>query len=386
MPWKPARITAVLAVAFVLTLFIFFWHLGSSPANLSPAEAATRATSNITSIYHNPLNAPWRLAQAGLLQIKFNSHFLARLPSAIFGIMFMVLFYWLIKGWFGRPIGFLSTALLVTTPFFILLARNGTPKIMYLMPIAIIASCLYVEKSEGSKLAWLAFTICIAASLYIPGMIYLLLLGLLVRRLKLLDNTDEIDSILFFAGLCLLFLILATPLVWACVQDPKLVKQLMLIPSKFGTAVASLKDFAWMLLALGVKTRQHQNLTINRLPIFNIAQVGLAFIGSYVMWERLRTKFLWLVLIVLMVCAAASLNNSFYLLAIALPFIAILVGLGLRYLYVEWVHVFPLNPIPRYFAITLMGALVLMHIIYGVRFGLVAWPHSVAVQQLYVIK
>jgi hypothetical protein len=73
-------------------------------------------------------------------------------------------------------------------------------------------------------------------------------------------------------------------------------------------------------------------------------------------------------------------------LAISLPAVAILDAVGLRYLYEKWFRVFPLNPIPRGFAYIFIFVLIFGQLAYGVRYALLAWPHSLETRKVYVIK
>jgi hypothetical protein len=93
-----------------------------------------------------------------------------------------------------------------------------------------------------------------------------------------------------------------------------------------------------------------------------------------------------LICLVLFICLLSGLNDIFAVLGLALPLLMIVVGMGLRYLYIEWRQVFPLNPIAKTFAIGLMSALVLIQVAYGIRYSLLAWPVVVAPHSIYVLK
>ena len=83
---------------------------------------------------------------------------------------------------------------------------------------------------------------------------------------------------------------------------------------------------------------------------------------------------------------AAALNRNLLLLIYVLPAVAVAVAAGLRYLYMEWKSIFPKNPIPKYLAVALITGLVGMHIAYGLRYSLLAWPNTAATKSTYVLK
>jgi succinate dehydrogenase/fumarate reductase cytochrome b subunit len=60
--------------------------------------------------------------------------------------------------------------------------------------------------------------------------------------------------------------------------------------------------------------------------------------------------------------------------------------MGLRYLFIEWRRVFPRNPMAKYFAIALMFGLILIHVFFGIRYSLLAWPSSADTRQTYMLK
>lgn len=59
---------------------------------------------------------------------------------------------------------------------------------------------------------------------------------------------------------------------------------------------------------------------------------------------------------------------------------------GLRYLYIEWRHVFPLNPFAHSMALGLISLVVAASLLYGARYSLTAWPHSAEAKSSYVLK
>ncbi|HVO86196.1 MAG TPA: glycosyltransferase family 39 protein [Candidatus Binatia bacterium] len=383
--WRPTRTLVVYSSVWVAVAILFLWSLGTQPAGLSPAELVTKQTSNLTALGNNVFYAPWRLMQDLFLHINPHSSFLMRLPSVIFGLSFLAVFYWLLAGWLGKPIAILSTALLGVTPLYLLLSRDGTPRVLNMSLLALVGGYVWITRSKGSARAWIGFGLAIVLCLYVPGLIWFLLIGAAMKRRSIaaaLRNGTARPGSIFLA--CLLILLL--PIVITLVREPRLVRAYLLIPTHFGEPLQQLKNFGWMIWSLFIQTGQHETLILGRLPILDAAQIGLMVFGGYVMWTRLKSPLYWLIGTVLLSCLLAGLNNNFYLLAISLPFLAILVAMGLRYLFIEWVHIFPRNPLPRYFAITLMAAVVLIHVFYGVRYGLAAWPHSLAVNHLYVLK
>ena len=83
---------------------------------------------------------------------------------------------------------------------------------------------------------------------------------------------------------------------------------------------------------------------------------------------------------------AAGINRNLVLLTPALAAFSVALAAGLRYLYMEWKSVFPLNPIPKYMAIVLIASLALLHVSYGLRYSLSAWPNTTETRATFMLK
>lgn len=384
-----ARLRGALAVILCAAGLLLFlsYHLGSSPSGLSPQESVARSSAAVHAIVNMPINAPFKVLQNGLIHIDPQSHFLLRFASVIFAVIFLGCFFYLLKGWFGKSIALLTTIILGFTPYFILAARSGSGEIMFFAPVAVLASYLAASKNISNRAPFFLLFFCAVLSLYVPGMAWLLLLGIILRFSSLKEILVEVEfSAVYYLLLFVTALAIWTPLFYGIYQHPGQVKLLLLVPAHFATATESLQSWLWMLSATFFHAHTHYNLIVDKLPLLNATEVGLLIFGCYIMWSRLRVELVGIVAVTLLITALAGLNNNYAMLGLALPFLAIVVGMGLRYLYIEWRHIFPINPIAKGFAIALMSALVLMHVIFGIRYSLLAWPNTVATAHTYVVK
>jgi hypothetical protein len=368
-------------------LFFLSYHLGSSPSGLSPRESVARSNAAISAIVNMPINAPFKIIQNGLIHLDPHSHFLLRLPSVIFASIFLACFFYLLKGWFGKSIALLTTIIMAFTPYFILAARSAGGEIMFFTPVAVLASYLLATKNISERAPFFLFLLCVALSLYVPGMAWLLLLGFILRFSRIREIFVEAElPFLLYLLLPLAALVIWAPLAYGIYQHVGQVKLLFLIPAHFASTSDSLLSWLWMLSATFFHAHTHFDLIVDKLPLLNAAEVGLSVFGCFIMWSRLRLELIGIILITLIITALAGINNNYALLGLALPFLAIVVGMGLRYLYIEWRHIFPLNPLAKGFAIALMSALVLIHVVFGIRYSLLAWPNTVATAHTYVVK
>ena len=202
------------------------------------------------------------------------------------------------------------------------------------------------------------------------------------RIIELAHNVSR-KVLLLSLGLIILLL---TPFVWALVKDFALFHQFLLIPAHWSGVLETAKSIGWAALGLVWRTRTHNALIVGRLPILDVIQISLIVFGAYVMWSRARREMAALLALIVSSIILSGINNNLLLLALCLPALAILSGAGLRYLYIEWRSVFPRNPLPLSFALIIIAALVGLQVAYSLRYSLVAWPHTAATKELYVIK
>lgn len=370
-------------VALIFSLYL--WHLGTLTKGISPAEASAGASSlSMQSILDNPVYAPHKILQFSVQEIFGHSALALRSVSAILAVLFVFCFFELVKSWFGKMIGSFATLLLATTPWFVLLARSGGPEISLLAPIFVLTSYYWLVRSK-SRSAWLALLISGGLVVFLPGGLWLILFGLAIARRNLKQASGGLGPIQKVLGTFFVLGILII-LVHAALKNPSSLKPLLLIPADWPSVIVSIKSIAWDFLALFWRTPLHTDFIIGRLPMFSGGQIVLALFGIFAFLKLARSKLYLLLGIMVFALLAAGLNRNLALLTFALPAIALCVAAGLRYLYMEWRSVFPKNPLPRYLALALIASLVAIHVLYGLRYSLIAWPNSSATRSTYVLK
>lgn len=376
----------VIAVVIILAIILIYcWQLGSSTPGLSQPEVAARSSSqSLQYIINSPVNAPHRLLQLLFLNLS-DSNFYLRLASSVFALAFLGCFYLAAKLWFGRLIGLLSTLMLASTPWLILAGRNATPDIMSLAPLGPIASYLWLTRSRHKNIAWLLLFLTIGLSTYTPGAVWLLVFGLALVLKRLLKFVNSVNPVTIITATFILICVLL-PLGRSIFNDPSISKTLLLIPDNLPAWVEALKFIVWSILSLVWQTPEHMALNIGRLPLLNVPQIVLLLFGIYAMLSRARPQLYALLVISGLAILIVGLNQNIVLLLLVLPVMGLLIAAGLRYLYVEWLGVFPRNPIPKTLALLLMAVLVVFNIAYGVRYSLVAWPRTVDTRQTYMLK
>jgi 4-amino-4-deoxy-L-arabinose transferase-like glycosyltransferase len=372
---------------FALLSLLLIFHLGSKPPFLAKSEISTISHSqNINSILKKPVNAPHDIIIYVAKQVGLTKNFYYRLPSTLFALLFLFCFYSLARGWFGKTIGLLSTVIAASTPIFLITARQASPQIMLLAPLAIMAIFATLQRAKKNQSFYFyCLVICCAVFLYVPGMVWWLIGTVIICRKKIF-NLLEMVPMMHIIIAALIAFILLVPLAVALVNDWTIIKSLALIPSHMAAPLDLLKNIAWMGNALFIKAPYTDNLILGRLAMLNIIQVAFLLFGSFALWTVAKTKLLALLGAILLAILLAGINNQLNYLLLGLGSAWVIIGAGLRYLYIEWRSVFPRNPLARYLAITLMSLVVIVNLLFGMRYSLIAWPHTIVTKNSNVIK
>jgi hypothetical protein len=271
------------------------------------------------------------------------------------------------------------------TPLLLVAARQGSAEVMYISVAAIMAVYVWMLRTDKKDLSLICLLVVCSIFAYTPGIILWLLAGAIIGRKKLADSFSQASPPAVAAGLALSGVILV-PLIIAAVGDWTILKPLFLIPAHLPSPITVLKKIAWAAIALFVEAPTHNNLILSRLPVLNILQDALLVFGLYALWKAAKAKLVVIILAVGYAVIAAGVDDNYSLLVLGLPALAVAVCAGLRYLYIEWRSIFPRNPVAHGLAMTLMWAVVLVQLLFGIRYAVVAWPVTTDTKNAYVLK
>jgi 4-amino-4-deoxy-L-arabinose transferase-like glycosyltransferase len=374
-------------VLLAILYALFVWRLGTLTPGFSVIEFQAReASQSLQAIANNPISAPHKIIQHGLQALGHNGAFWMRSASVLWALIILICLYQLLKIWFGRLIGFMGVVLFASTPLFILNARSATPTILWLTPIIVITAYVWLVKTDHwPNLAWITLCLVSALAVYAPGVVWLVLAGVIFGRRRLMGKFVKVSDASLAAGVTL-FILVALPLVLASVRDPSIVRQLFLVPASWPGLEDILESIGWAISALFWKTRNHIDTIIGRVPVLSATQIILSVLGAYALFKRARREAIFLILVVVISVLGIGLGQPTEFIILALTTFGLLAAAGLRYLFYEWQSTFPFNPIPRALALFLISALVGLHVVYGARYSLLAWPNTVETKSTYVLK
>ncbi len=380
---------SLIIYALLISFFavVLLYHLGSTPSFFSIAESAARnSASSFKDVYYNPINAPHKLLLLGIEKAGFHGWAALRLSSVIPAVIFGLSFYTIVRSWFGKTIGLFGTLIFVCTPIFIITARSASPQIMLFSSVAVMALYNWLLKTNGKKnSAFFWLIVAAGLAIYTPGVLWWVLFAAIVSWKRISSTSEDIP--IWVIGLSFgVLLLLLLPLGAGIARNWHYAQQLLLIPNSWHGPVTIIKNLAWAPLALIIKTPHSSLFFVGNLAVINIIQLTMLVFGIFAMYSAAKSKTITLCGAILLGVLISGLNNDLALLIFCLPAIGIFVTAGLRYLYIEWRSVFPINPIPKSLAFCLMLAIVSISCAYGLSYSLNAWPHSLSTNNTYMLK
>lgn len=335
----------IVAIAALILLAV---ALFLAPGGISDAEKQSVVTTSSLSFSSiNPqaiIDAPYHVLQWLSIRTLGLTPLAIKLPSVIIAILTGIGTIGLLSSWFRRNVAVLAAAIFATTGQFLFLAQYGTPAIM---PIFwgswILFSALMVSRRRQFSTFWKIVLFGSAAiSLYTPLSVYLLLaiisavfvhphLRYLVRHMSLLKVILAL----------VLSLVLISPLVYAIYIDHSLIKTLLGIPDAMPNLLDNLK-----LLVREYLSFMSPSMPGLLTPVYGLGTLLLMALGVLRFFSTKYTARGYILAAIILLTIPIMLFDPKSIEMTFLP-MALLVALGIDWLFRRWYMLFPVNPYAR---------------------------------------
>jgi hypothetical protein len=362
---------------------LLFWRLGSLLPGYSPQEQATYTQSGIGELLDNPLNAPFLLAVKALVLVDSGNLIVTRVVATMAALAMLGFFCWLVYRWHGARAAIIGTLLFGTSAWFLHVARLGAPEVMMFGVVALVA-CGFWLKESGSWQALIACLVLTAFLLYVPGMVWFILAGV-VWQWKIIDHIFKNHLMAVSIGGAVLLALLA-PLVWGIVKDQSLAMTWLGLPQSWPAPLDILMNVLKVPYHLVVSNTADPAHWLGTAPVLDIFSVAMFVIGGYLYLRNvklLRTPLLISLLAIGIGLIAIGGPASF---SFIIPLIYVVVATGASYLLGQWLAVFPRNPIARGLGYGLMGIIIALACSYHLRHYFVGWPGTSEANQIYSVQ
>jgi hypothetical protein len=364
--------------ALAAVCWLLLYKLGSLTGGLSRAElAAASAPVGLHGIYDQPFDLPLKLVRS-VVFFAFSDHgqTLTRLPNALFGGLAITTFGGLIYLWHGKRTAVLATAMFATSAWVLHASRLASFDVMYLWTLpTLLFSHFLLRKYYKNPLVWYVGIIVWGLLLYIPGLVWFVAADIFLQRKLVLGSWRYVKSwwqrILYvLAGL------IWPPLLIIDLTKPGNAMTWLGLPAHFAALASLLKQFAAVPVHLFIRGPQYPELWLAKTPILDVFALVTCVLGIYFYathWQAARSRLLAVFLVLGLVLVGLGGPVS---LSLLVPLLYMAAATGLAYLLLEWLKIFPNNPLARGLGVGLVVFAVSLSCLYNYRAYFIAWPHT----------
>lgn len=369
---------------FLATAFLLLWHLGDLVPGFSPAEQATyHASQSLSGILEQPLNAPFYLVVKLLSYLLSDTLLLTRAVAVLFGVGVLGSFALLVRQWHDTATTIITTMLFGCSAWFLHTARLGTPEVLLFGLFVLVACGIWLRRTQH----WLPLVCCFlltAALLYVPGMIWFIVLGV-IWQWKVVDRA--IKKHLLTASLVTLVLLAAlAPLGWVLYKDHGLIMPLLGLPEHWPAPLVMLENLLKVPFYLLIHNQAQPEKWLGTAPIFDAFSLAMLGLGSYLFVRHIqltRASLTAAFVVLLAILMAVGSNITF---TVILPFLYLIIASGIAYLLGTWFTVFPRNPIARTIGWIVAGATIALVLSFHLTHYFVGWPQATATNRIFTVQ
>jgi 4-amino-4-deoxy-L-arabinose transferase-like glycosyltransferase len=376
---------AFYSIVFLIIGVLLFAWLGSLLPGYADVEvqAYQQATSlSVGSLIENPVNAPYYLLVKAFSLVSDQGYILVRLVSALIGLTTVAVFFWILRKWFSLRTAVLGTLLFGTSAWLLHTSRLGSPDVLMFLLLALVAAGIWLKRTNNPLVLILCFVLA-GLSLYIPGLIWFVIF-VVIWEFKQIDFLFKRQLWAVSLGI-LLFMAIATPLVWAIYRTPELAKSIAGLPAQGWPDLLQVIQNLGLEVPLALFARAPSNpvIWLGNLPVLDIFAAAMFILGAYVFakYGRLsRAKMFIPVLGLGWILVALGGSVS---LSVLLPFIYLVIAGGVGLFIDSWIGIFPRNPIAKALGAGLVGLAVTIACIFQLRSYFIAWPNNTETRAVF---
>lgn len=386
---KHGREILALLAGFALMFLLLWFRLGSlTYGKASATEAQSQlAAKSWHAILNNPLNAPYSVVQRLVLLSGHHGVTSMRLVSTAWAIFAMILFYIVARQWHNFRVAALATWLFITSAWFLHTARLATPEVLFLAAVLALV-VLFTPNKNGrhNRLALPSILLGLAALVYVPGIIWLVVYSIVARRKNIAEAWEASSGWLIRTISILGSILVLTPLVYAFYEHHSLIKKWAGFTPGFQQPIIIAKHLLSVPKQLFWQGPHDAVRWLDRLPLLGVFEIVMLVVGVYFYITHLRAaraRFIitlsgiaWLII---GIGGQASIS-------LVVPVVYLMVATGIAYMMHDWYKVFPRNPIARSVGVGIIAVAVLLTSVYQTRSYFVAWRYSPETRQSFTTE
>jgi len=371
---KYALLTFALAVVCCLLLY----KLGSLVGGLSAGElTAARTPVGWHGLYNQPLYLPLNAVRSvAFFLFADHGQTLTRLPNAFFGLFTVCAFGWLAWLWHGRRTALFAGCLFATSAWVLHVSRLASFDVLYLWAMTtLLLAHVNLQRRTTNPVIFYGAILLWGLLLYVPGMIWLLLVEWWLQRHAILRGWRHFSR-WWQRVTYLLCGIIWLPLLIDRLRSTMTLKAWLGLPQHFDPPLTLLKHFVGVFVHLFVRGPEYHDLWLGRAPLLGVFALVASLIGVYFYARNFRAGRSRLLGGFFLIGAVLVALGGPVGLSLLVPLMYLLAAAGIAFLLREWLRTFPFNPLARATGISLIVLAVALSCAYNLRAYFVAWPHN----------
>ncbi len=380
MMWRP--ILAFLGVALVVSSILGFRLGALTPAASAPEQNYIASVNSGKELLKHPVYAVHKVPVYVLSKLRVNRLAAYRAVSAAFASLAVVSCFFVLREWYTNRIAVLGSWIFLSSAWVLHTGRLATPEASYLLLMPLLWAVVWLYNTTLRKTALLLLSFLCAASFYIPGFGWLLIIIAIWQHKRIWDELKFVPW--WFRVICgIVIAVGLAPLVWAGVASPRE----LLLAGGLPEHLPTLKSLALNLLGipeqLFARGPNDPVRWLGRLPLLDVFSTAMLVLGIYSI--RYHLKLIRIQLLVgssLLLALLITLGGPLTI-TVLMPAVYILIAGGMAFMLQQWLAVFPRNPIARTIATTLLAVSVLLVSFYHINHYFIAWPQAPATKAAF---
>lgn len=381
----------LIALGVLLASGLFIWHLSGLTAGLFSKHEATleQATYGWHGLWNHPLYLPfvaiWSVLK--LIGSPVASPFWWRLPSVFAVIAAVICFGIIVRAWLGTRTAVLSTLLFAASAWTLHVGRLiGYEALLLLVIPVLFAVDRLLHKAAPS---WLRATVTLiiwGLTLYLPGGIWLVAVqigfhGKYIGRSWQAARNWWQRVLMVLSGVIWLSLLISYLIRSSDYETALGLPSHLPAFHQLGNNFLNVLTFIFL---HGPTNRP--DLWLSTSPVLDLFTLICFILGLYYYLMHLSSGRSRLILISFMVSLLLVGLGGPVGFSLLVPLLYLFAATGIAYLLLQWLKVFPRNPVARSVGITLIVLAVAVSCLYNVRAYFIAWPHATATHQAFRYK
>lgn len=373
------RLVSAIVLGIAAVCFIMLYRLGSLTGGMSENEIQQQLfASSWHNIWNNPLNAPLNIVEWLFLTIiPHHGQTVTRVGSTIFGVLAAAAFAYILRRWYGVRTALYGTALFGLSSWFLHVSRFAGSDIMYLWAIpTLLATHIAWERYAHKPLASFLAIGMLTMLMYIPGMVWLILLSLGLQIHHLNDGWQNIKGWMQRSGLVIFFLILLVPLILAFIRTSSLVVTWLGLPHNLPSLGSIMRGLVHSISFFIFRGPADPQLWLDRLPILGFFTSIMLVLGTIFYAKHARAPRTLLLAGLFIAGAILFALGGPVAISVLVPIVYLIITAGVGFLLHDWLRVFPRNPLARSVGYGLLAIAISLACVYNLRSYFIAWPHN----------